>query len=172
MAANWLGQHSYRRGLLISAFVIMALLDLPFSLYHTFVIEERFGFNKTTLGTFIGDMLKQTLLMLILGVPLAWAALWLMQESGGLWWLYLWLLWAGFSLLMLWAYPAVIAPLFNKFTLLEDEQLQRRIQTCWTAAASRARVFMSWMAHVVPDTAMPISPAWDKTSVLCFSIPY
>ena len=115
--------------MLVSAFMIMALLELPFSVYHTFVIEERFGFNKTTLTTFIGDMAKQTLLMLILGVPLAWAALWLMQESGSLWWLYLWLLWAGFSLLMLWAYPALIAPLFNKFTLLDDENLQQRIQS-------------------------------------------
>jgi STE24 endopeptidase len=114
---------------LISAFVIMALLELPFSLYHTFVIEERFGFNKTTPATFIGDLVKQTLLMLILGVPLAWAALWLMQESGRLWWLYLWLLWSGFSLLMLWAYPTVIAPLFNKFTLLDDDNLQQRIQS-------------------------------------------
>lgn len=115
--------------MLVSAFAIMALLDLPFSLYHTFVIEERFGFNKTTPGVFISDMIKQTLLMLVLGVPLAWAALWLMQESGQLWWFYLWLLWAGFSLLMLWAYPAVIAPLFNKFTLLDDETLQQRIQS-------------------------------------------
>jgi STE24 endopeptidase len=115
--------------MLISAFLIMALLDLPFSLYHTFVIEERFGFNKTTPGVFFGDMLKQALLMLVLGVPLAWAALWLMQESGQLWWFYLWLLWAGFSLAMLWAYPAVIAPLFNKFTLLDDENLQQRIQS-------------------------------------------
>ncbi len=115
--------------LMISAFIIMAVLDLPFSLYHTFVLEERFGFNKTTLGTWLGDMLKQTLLMLVLGVPLAWAALWLMQESGSLWWLWLWLLWTGFSLLMLWAYPAVIAPLFNKFTLLEDDKLQQRIQS-------------------------------------------
>ncbi|MFQ5642556.1 MAG: M48 family metallopeptidase [Thiogranum sp.] len=115
--------------MLISAFLIMALLDLPFSLYHTFVIEERFGFNKTTPAVFFGDMLKQTLLMLVLGVPLAWAALWLMQESGQLWWFYLWLLWAGFSLAMLWAYPAVIAPLFNKFTLLDDENLQQRIQS-------------------------------------------
>ncbi len=115
--------------LLISAFVIMALLDLPFSLYHTFVLEERFGFNKTTLATWLGDIVKQTLLMLILGVPLAWAALWLMQESGHLWWLWLWLLWSGFSLLMMWAYPAVIAPLFNKFTLLDDEKLQQRIQS-------------------------------------------
>jgi STE24 endopeptidase len=115
--------------MLVSAFVIMAVLELPFSLYHTFVIEERFGFNRTTFATFAGDLLKQTLLMLILGVPLAWAALWLMQESGGLWWLYLWLLWAGFSLLMLWAYPTVIAPLFNKFNPLEDEQLQEKIQS-------------------------------------------
>ncbi|MGD8843505.1 MAG: M48 family metallopeptidase, partial [Gammaproteobacteria bacterium] len=61
-------------------------------------------------------------------VPLAWAALWLMQGSGELWWLYLWLLWTAFSLLMLWAYPTVIAPLFNKFTLLDDQQLQQRIQ--------------------------------------------
>jgi len=114
--------------LMVSAFIIMALLDLPFSLYHTFVLEERFGFNKTTFGTWLGDLFKQTLLMLVLGVPLAWAALWLMQESGALWWLWLWLLWSGFSLLMLWAYPAVIAPLFNKFTLLDDDKLQQRIQ--------------------------------------------
>jgi len=115
--------------LMISAFIVMAALDLPFSLYHTFVLEERFGFNKTTVGIWLGDMLKQTLLMLVLGVPLAWAALWLMQESGHLWWLWLWLLWISFSLLMLWAYPAVIAPLFNKFTLLDDDKLQQRIQS-------------------------------------------
>jgi len=115
--------------LMVSAFTVMAVLDLPFSLYHTFVLEERFGFNKTTVAIWLGDMLKQTLLMLILGVPLAWAALWLMQESGSLWWLWLWLLWTSFSLLMLWAYPAVIAPLFNKFTLLDDENLQQRIQS-------------------------------------------
>ncbi len=127
-AAGW-GAINQGVAVMVSAFVIMALLELPFSLYHTFVVEERFGFNKTTPGTFVADIIKQTLLMLLLGVPLAWVALWLMQESGRLWWLYLWLLWAGFSLLMLWAYPAVIAPLFNKFTLLDNEQLQQRIQT-------------------------------------------
>ncbi len=115
--------------LILSAFAIMAVLELPFSLYHTFVIETRFGFNKTTAATFVGDLFKQTLLLLLLGAPLTAAALWLMQGSGGLWWLYLWLLWAGFSLLMLWAYPALIAPLFNKFTLLDDEHLKQRIQT-------------------------------------------
>ncbi|MDT8386243.1 MAG: M48 family metallopeptidase [Thiogranum sp.] len=114
--------------MIISVFAIMALLELPFSLYHTFVIEERFGFNRTSVATFTGDMAKQVLLMLILGVPLAWAALWLMQEAGSLWWLYLWLLWSAFSLLMMWAYPAFIAPLFNKFNPLDDDDLQRRIQ--------------------------------------------
>ena len=107
----------------------MAILELPFSVYHTFVIEERFGFNRTSAATFAADLVKQALLMLLLGVPLAWAALWLMQESGRLWWFYLWLLWASFSLLMLWAYPAIIAPLFNKFTPLEDQTLQQRIQS-------------------------------------------
>ncbi len=124
---------------LISAFMIMALLELPFSLYHTFVIEERFGFNKTTLPLFIGDMLKQTLLMMLLGVPLAWAALWLMNESGPLWWFYLWLLWAGFSLLMLWLYPTVIAPLFNKFTLLDNAELQQRIQALLDRCGFRSK---------------------------------
>jgi STE24 endopeptidase len=114
---------------LVSAFMIMALLELPFSLYHTFVVEEHFGFNKTTPTLFIADLFKQTLLMLLLGIPLAWAALWLMKGSGPLWWFYLWLLWAGFSLLMLWVYPTVIAPLFNKFTVLEDNELQERIQS-------------------------------------------
>jgi len=114
---------------LVSVFMIVGILELPFSVYHTFVIEQRFGFNRTTVATFVSDLLKQTLLMLLLGVPLAGAALWLMQESGHLWWLYLWLLWAGFSLLMLWAYPAIIAPLFNKFTPLQDQGLQQRIQS-------------------------------------------
>lgn len=113
---------------MVSAFALIALLDLPLSLYHTFVIEERFGFNRTDAKTFVVDLLKQALLTLVLGVPLALAALWLMQAAGTLWWLYLWILWVGFSLLMLWAYPALIAPLFNKFTPLADASLQARIQ--------------------------------------------
>jgi STE24 endopeptidase len=131
--SNWrgLGWDTLPTGVavLVSTFLIIAILELPFSVYHTFVTEQRFGFNRTTPGTFVADLLKQTLLMLILGIPLAWAALWLMQESGRLWWLYLWLLWASFSLLMLWAYPAFIAPLFNKFTPLENQGLRQRIQS-------------------------------------------
>ena len=117
---------------IISTFMLMGLLELPATLYHTFVIEERFGFNKTTIGTFFSDMIKQTLLTLAFGLPLAWIALTLMDRAGSLWWLYLWLVWMGFSLTMLWAYPAFIAPLFNKFSPLEDETLKARIQALMT----------------------------------------
>lgn len=107
--------------------VLMSLLDLPFSLYTTFVIEERFGFNKTTLKTWITDLLKSALLMLLIGVPLIAAILWLMNQAGEFWWIYAWAVWTAFSLLMIWAYPAFIAPLFNKFSPLEDEALKNRI---------------------------------------------
>ena len=113
---------------MLSAMVIMSLLALPFSLYHTFVIEERFGFNRTTVATYIGDLLKQALLVAVIGTPMILLALWIMQSSGDLWWLYVWIAWMSFSLIMFWAYPAVIAPLFNKFAPLENESLKARIQ--------------------------------------------
>jgi STE24 endopeptidase len=115
-------------GLLLSAMLIMTLLDMPFTLYHTFVIEQRFGFNRTSAGVFIADLLKQAGLLFIIGGPLLALALWIMESSGGLWWLYVWLVWMAFTLIMFWAYPAVIAPLFNKFTPLENETLKQRIQ--------------------------------------------
>jgi STE24 endopeptidase len=115
-------------GLMLSAMIIMSLLDLPFSLYHTFVIEERFGFNRSSLGVFVSDLLKQGVLLVAIGAPMIALALWIMDSSGGLWWLYVWLVWMSFSLFMFWAYPAVIAPLFNKFTPLENETLKQRIQ--------------------------------------------
>jgi STE24 endopeptidase len=124
---------------IVSAFLVMALLELPFSLYHTFVVETRFGFNKTTPGTFFGDLVKHGLLMILLGVPMAAAALWLMHESGSLWWLFLWLLWTAFSLVVLWAYPTVIAPLFNTFTQLDNEQLKLRIQTLLDRCGFRSK---------------------------------
>lgn len=115
-------------GFMVSAFALMALLDLPFAVYRTFVIEQRFGFNRTTPRLFVADLVKQTLLMLALGAPLAALVLWLMGAAGQLWWLYVWLVWMGFSLIMLWAYPAFIAPLFNKFKELQDADLAARIQ--------------------------------------------
>ncbi len=111
-----------------SAFLIMSLLDLPMTLYHTFVHEERFGFNHTEVKTFVTDLLLHAMLALLIGAPLLWVALYLMQSAGALWWLYLWVVWVSFSLFMMWAYPAFIAPLFNKFSPLEDQDLQQRIQ--------------------------------------------
>jgi len=123
-----LGPVSGGTGLLLSALIVMTLLDMPFTLYHTFVIEQRFGFNRTTVGVFIGDLLKQAALLFVIGVPLLALALWIMESSGGLWWLYVWLVWMTFTLVMFWAYPAIIAPLFNKFTPLDNEALKQRIQ--------------------------------------------
>ena len=106
---------------ILLAIFIGAILDLPFTLYKTFGLEARFGFNKTTVGLYISDLIKQTLLFLIIGVPLLFTALWLMQASGKLWWLYLWLVWMAFNLLAMIIYPVWIAPLFNKFKTLDNE---------------------------------------------------
>jgi STE24 endopeptidase len=126
-AAN-LGMQATGVGVIATVALVMLLLDLPFSLYHTFVVEERFGFNRTTPLMYVGDVLRKILLFILLVGPLAWFALWIMESSGGLWWLYVWALWIGFSLLMMWAYPVLIAPLFNRFTPLQDEGLRQRIQ--------------------------------------------
>lgn len=113
---------------MLSFFVIGSLLDLPLAWYKTFVLEDKFGFNKNTLALFISDIFKQTLLLLVIGAPLIWGALWLMESTGEYWWLYLWMAWIGFAIVMMWAYPAFIAPLFNKFTPLKDEQLKARVE--------------------------------------------
>jgi STE24 endopeptidase len=126
-------------GVMLSAMVLMSLLDLPFSLYHTFVVEERFGFNRSTIGVFFGDLLKQAALLLVIGGPLIALALWIMEASGSLWWLYVWAVWMAFSLIMFWAYPAVIAPLFNKFSPLDNEALKQRIQALMDKCGFRSK---------------------------------
>jgi len=113
---------------ILSFFVIGSLIDLPLSWYKTFVLEDRFGFNNNTTALFLSDTAKQTVLMLLIGAPLIWGALTLMETTGEYWWLYLWAAWMVFALVMMWAYPAFIAPLFNKFTPLEDEQLKARVE--------------------------------------------
>ena len=113
---------------IFSLILITSILDLPFSLYQTFVVEERFGFNQTTLKTWLLDLVKTALLVIVIGAPLVAAILWLMNQAGANWWLYAWLLWMGFSLVMIWAYPAFIAPLFNKFSPLQDATLRTRIE--------------------------------------------
>ena len=113
---------------LVGAFALISgLIDLPVSLYQTFVIEERFGFNKMSLKLWLADLLKSTLVGAAIGLPLLAVVLWLMGAAGGLWWLWAWGLWMGFNLLMLVLYPTFIAPLFNQFRPLEDESLKTRV---------------------------------------------
>jgi STE24 endopeptidase len=108
--------------------LVVSLIDLPFSLYRTFRIEARFGFNKMTLAMYFKDMAKQAFIGVALGLPLAYAVLWLMDQMGAAWWLYVWLLWAVFNTAILALYPTLIAPLFNKFTPLEDGALKARVE--------------------------------------------
>lgn len=117
---------------MLSVFVVMSLLDLPLSLYRAFKLEAAFGFNRMTPRLFLIDLLKNTLLGLAIGAPLLLFVLWIMAQSGAFWWLYVWLTWLGFSLLMMWAYPAFIAPLFNTFRPLQNEALQTRIENLLT----------------------------------------
>lgn len=116
-------------GVMLSFMIALSIISMPFSIYSTFNLEQRFGFNQTTLGVFIGDLIKQFLLSLAIGTPLLAVVLWLMIGSGPMWWLYVWATWFSFSLLMMWAYPAFIAPIFNKFSPLEDDELVTRIKT-------------------------------------------
>ena len=113
---------------IVSVLLISALLETPFDLYRTFVIEARHGFNKMTLALYLIDALKSVLLGAVIGLPLLSGVLWLMGRMGDNWWLYVWGVWVGFSLLLLFVYPSFIAPLFNKFLPMQDETLKARIE--------------------------------------------
>ena len=112
---------------ILTALVISALLDAPLAAYRAFGLEQRFGFNRITPKLFLTDLLKGLALTLLLGTPMIALALWLMAAAGAYWWLWLWLAWLGFSTAMLWAYPALIAPLFNTFRPLDNPALEARI---------------------------------------------
>jgi len=138
---NWLDQYSHRfglpelwRGMAVIGLlmVIMGAIDLPLSWIRTFRIEAKFGFNRMTQGMFAMDLLKGIVVAVILGVPLLWLILKLTQSAGDKWWIYAWLIWITFSLLITWAWPIFIAPLFNKFSVLKDESLAERIASLLT----------------------------------------
>lgn len=136
---SWMEPGLAQQVALVAAFALIGtLLELPFSLYQTFVVEQRFGFNQSTLALWLGDLLKSTLLGALIGLPLVAAVLWLMQAAGSLWWLWAWALWTCFQLLLMWIFPTFIAPLFNKFEPLQDEALKTRVtalmQRCGFAA--------------------------------------
>ncbi len=114
--------------LIFSVFFISSLLDLPFSIWRTFKIESAYGFNRTSVTQFIKDLLLGALLGILLGVPLLWVVLWLMDTAGQYWWFAAWAVWMSFTLTLTWAYPRVIAPMFNRFTPLQEGEMLQRIQ--------------------------------------------
>ncbi len=112
----------------VSFGILSSLIELPANIYSTFWIEAKFGFNRTTPKLFAIDLVKSLILTLLLGVPFIALVLWLMESAGQYWWFYVWAVWMGFSLLMMWAYPAFIAPWFNKFEPIEDGELKQGIE--------------------------------------------
>ncbi|MGV6827173.1 MAG: M48 family metallopeptidase [bacterium] len=115
-------------GLIMSVLIIGSILDIPLSLWNTFGIERSFGFNRTTPLQYLVDFTLQLVLIAAFGVPLLAAILWIMESMGSFWWLAAWAVWMGFTLLITWAYPTLIAPLFNKFKALEDPELRTRLE--------------------------------------------
>ena len=114
--------------LVLAVILIDALLDLPLQIWSTFGVEQRFGFNRTTPARFARDKLLELMLILLLGVPLLLAVIWLMRNAGVDWWLWVWVVWIGFTLLVSWIFPTWIAPLFNRFEPLPEGPLKQRLE--------------------------------------------
>ena len=128
--------------LIVGVMLLMMLMELPFSLYSTFRVEARFGFNKMTAALFWKDFLKGLALAVALGLPLVAVVLWLMEKSGAYWWLYAWIVWMAFNILLLAIYPVWIAPLFNKFTPMNNPALQERIERLLERCAFKVQGLM------------------------------
>lgn len=111
-----------------TVFLVSAIIDIPAALYRTFVIEERFGFNRSTAATFWMDRVKGVTLAVLLGLPLLFLLLWFMEAAGSAWWLYAWVAVSLFSIALNWAFPKFIAPLFNSFEVLEQGEVAERLQ--------------------------------------------
>ena len=124
--------------LLVAVVAIGGVTSLPFSWWRTFRIEARFGFNRTTLSLWLGDLAKGLAVGLLLGLPLAFLVVWLMQRAGAWWWLYAWLAWMAFQLLVLVLYPTVIAPLFNRFSPMPDGAERERVERLLARCGFRA----------------------------------
>ncbi len=112
----------------MSVLFLIGVLDLPLTVAATFGVEQRFGFNRTTPWLFVTDLFKGAALGLVIGAPLTAAILWIMMAAGGFWWIYAWAVWTAFMLVQTWAYPRLIAPLFNRFTPLSDQPLRARVE--------------------------------------------
>lgn len=138
--AGWSGLS--RQLALVAAFAaISGLIGLPASLYQTFVLEQRYGFNRTTPALWVSDLVKGVAVAVVLGLPLVALVLWLMDAAGTWWWLWTWLVWMGFNLGLLVVYPTVIAPLFNRFQPLEDAILRERVTALMARCGFKANGF-------------------------------
>ena len=117
-------------GLIFTAILVLAgqILHLPSSIYHTFFLEERYGFNKSTVKTFIVDLIKGWILMALLGGLLFAGVIWFFEHAGNYAWIYVWVLITVFQLILMYIAPVLIMPLFNKFTPLDDSDLKRAIE--------------------------------------------
>lgn len=135
------GGLAYQLALLASFTTIGALIEWPMDAWNTFRIEQRHGFNRMTWGMWIGDQLKQVLLGVIIGTPIAALILWLMGAAGQAWWLWAWGAWVAFSLLLMVVFPIFIAPLFNKFEPLQDDTLASRVTNLMTRCGFKAKGF-------------------------------
>ncbi|WP_310645193.1 M48 family metallopeptidase [Limnohabitans sp.] len=127
--------------LVVSFALIGGLIGLPLSLYQTFGVEQRFGFNHTTVRLWLSDMAKGLLVGAVLGLPILWLILWLMDSGGPRWWLYAWAALVAYQLLVMWIAPNFIMPLFNKFTPLEDDTLKTRVTALMDRAGFKAKGF-------------------------------
>jgi len=113
---------------ILSVFLMLQLLGLPFTLWRTFRIEARFGFNRISPRLFAADLAKRLLLGLVLAAPLALVTLWLMDRMGTWWWVWAWLVYVVTMVIVAWAAPRFIAPLFNRFTAITDAALKGRVE--------------------------------------------
>jgi len=121
------GSLAHGTALLVSVFAVQFVVGLPVAIYRIFVVEQEFGFNRMTFALFLSDLAKQLAVSAVLGVPLAMAILWLMQKMGALWWVYAWLVLVAFLVVFMMIYPALILPLFNKFTPVTEGELSARV---------------------------------------------
>ncbi|MDC8787195.1 M48 family metallopeptidase [Roseateles koreensis] len=138
VAPRW-GGMAYQLTLILVFALIGGVLDLPWDIYNTFSLEQRFGFNRITPKMFVMDALKGLFVGALIGLPIAALILWLMAAAGSLWWLWAWGAWMGFNLLILVLYPTVIAPLFNKFEPLPDEGLKASVEGLMTRCGFKAK---------------------------------